>query len=857
MLLRLFSLILGVLALNGVSAQGYSNVAVQQGIQYQYTGAQYGGGISFYDVDGDGWDDITLGTASSGVLFYKNNNGEFAPGVYLLTLNTQIKQLLWADYDNDGDADLFVTNFNAPNRLYRNNGSIYNLEDVTVQAGLPLTSAMTFGCGFSDYDRDSDLDLYVCNYNNSVYSNYFYQNNGDGTFTDITTSAGVGDGYCYSFLPLFADFNNDMWSDLFVINDRTECSNSYWKNDQGTFVNQTQASGLVDNFFAMNNSAADYDLDGDLDIYVSNNPTGNRLYNNTNATFSNVASEAGVLTMDHSWASVWVDFDHDMDEDLYVSCSPFWGQPGQNRFYINQGNGTFFEGTSSSGFTGDTGSSHAAAVGDYNNDGNFDIFSVNDAPAYSRFFRSAESNNHWIKVTLEGVESNRDGIGTWIEAYAGGVKQIRFTHCGEGYMSQNSKSEIIGLAQNEIVDSLIIRWPSGIIDRFYDVQKNQSLNILEGSSADTGITTSDFQLCENGSVTLVGYGGVIYEWNNGVVNDTLIVTEPGTYFFTGYTAWGNSFISESVTIVGAPSIAAEIQTTNESCIGMNDGIVVINSSNGMEFSAIYINGLESNGTEELLAPGEYQLELYNSSGCMSNHSFIIEHATPIDITLNSGTIECYGETTEIEVIASGGNGGYVVDWNSIDPLNIPAGEYELSVLDELGCSSSISFSILQPDYLEIEIEVEAFTNDNAGTLELEIEGGTPPFIIQTFGPTGYFANSAYQTDLLPGNYTWIVVDANGCSISGNTSIDDLSIGVNELNKQAITIYPNPASESIGIQTTCNVYALKIRSCDGRIIENFCSNQPITHIDVSAFAPGVYLLDIATSCGNTIRKFAVQ
>jgi hypothetical protein len=401
MRLRLFSLILGVIALNGASAQGYFNVAVQQGIQHQYTGAQYGGGVSFYDADGDGWDDITLGTASSGVLFYKNNNGQFASGVYLPTSTAQIKQLLWVDYDNDGDADLFVTNFNAPNRLYRNNGSIYNLEDFTIQAGLPLTSAMTFGCGFSDYDRDSDLDLYICNYNNSVYSNYFYQNNGDGTFTDITVSAGVGDGYCYSFLPLFADFNNDMWSDLFVINDRTECSNSYWKNDQGTFVNQTQASGLTDNFFAMNNSAADYDLDGDLDIYVSNNPTGNRLYKNTNATFTNVASTAGVLTMDHSWSSVWVDFDHDMDEDLYVSCSPFWGQPGQNRFYINQGNGTFFEGTSSSGFTGDIGSSHAAAVGDYNNDGNFDIFSVNDAPSYSRFFRSAESNNNWIKVTLE------------------------------------------------------------------------------------------------------------------------------------------------------------------------------------------------------------------------------------------------------------------------------------------------------------------------------------------------------------------------------------------------------------------------------------------------------------------------
>ncbi|MDP4827022.1 MAG: T9SS type A sorting domain-containing protein, partial [Flavobacteriales bacterium] len=272
---------------------------------------------------------------------------------------------------------------------------------------------------------------------------------------------------------------------------------------------------------------------------------------------------------------------------------------------------------------------------------------------------------------------------------------------------------------------------------------------------------------------------------------------------------------------------------------------------------IYINGLESNGIQELLAPGNYQLELHNSSGCTSNHSFIIEHATPIDINLNSGTIECYGETTEIEVIASGGNGAFVVDWNSIDSLNISAGDYELSVTDELGCSNSISFSIYQPDNLEIDVDVEPLTNDNAGMLEIQIEGGTPPYIIQTFGPSGYFANSAFQPDLLPGSYTWIVVDANGCSISGNASIDDLSIGVNELNKQAITIYPNPATESIGIQTNCNIYALKILSCDGRIVENFSSNEPITHIDVSAFAPGVYLLDIASSCGNTIRKFAVQ
>lgn len=857
MLFRLSALGVGLLACIPVFSQSFTNVAVQQGIQFQYTGQEYGGGLSFYDVDNDGWDDLTLGTSGSGVIFYKNNQGNFAPGVYLLPSNAEVKQILWADYDNDGDADLFVTNFNAPNRLYRNNGNIYNLEDYTIQAGLPLTSALTFGCGFSDYDRDSDLDLYICNYNNSVYTNYFYQNDGDGTFTNITTAAGISDGYCYSFNPLFADFNNDMWSDLFVINDRMECSNSFWLNQQGTFYNQTQESGLTDHFFAMNNSAADYDLDGDLDIYVSNNPTGNRLYNNNNVVFTNVADTAGVLVMDHSWSSVWVDFDHDMDEDLYVSCSPFWSQPGQNRFFINQGDGTFSEGTSTSGFTNDIGSSHAAAVGDYNNDGHFDIFSVNDAPVYSRFFKGNASNNNWLKVTLQGVQSNKDGIGSWIEAYSGGIKQIRFTHCGEGYLSQNSRSEIFGFGQSNAVDSLIVKWPSGHIDRFYGNAANQSLVIIEGMTVASGILASDVVLCENSSIELIAYGGASYVWNTGVENDTLIVTEPGTYFFTGYTSWGNSYTSESVTIVGAPGILAEFQISHESCSEMNDGSISIASANGLEFESVLFNGQVSTGFESSLYPGNYLVTLENELGCITTTEISIFESPPLVLTIASEPIACHGSSTVLEASAVGGNGEYTYHWNTIDPSNVVAGVYEMSVTDQLGCTASTIFVIDQPSEIAVDIETTPLTNDLMGTITMNIAGGTPPFNIITFGPSGYTNNASEQSNLDAGLYTWIVVDANGCSLSGSTEIEDETIDVSELYGTDIKIYPIPTHDVLNITSQCELKKVVVFASDGKILAHHLPNRFQLAIDLSDFPQGIYFLEINDLCGTYSRKFVVD
>lgn len=481
-------------SINTTGQSFFHNVADSVGIFHTYGDGLFGGGLSFYDFDGDGWDDLTL-TSKYGesLSFYKNMGGTFeVAGTPFVANQSESKQVLWVDVDNDGDKDLFITgryfNGSQPNlartRLYENDGN-FNFTDITVSSGLPIEEAPTFGANFGDVNNDGWLDLLVMNRSgySSPYINHLYLNNGNGTFSDHTSAIPMDTTMI--FCGAFFDFDNDLDQDIYMAADKY-FGNPFFRNEgNAVFTEAGQISGAGISIDAMNVGVGDYDNNGYLDIYCTNtynSPDGGSklLRNNGNGTFDEVAVLAGVEYTSVGWGANWLDLDNDGDLDLYVSGTwPAYPQT-QSTCYVNDGTGTFS--MPNMGFVGDITASYTNAVGDFNNDGFPDIMVNNEGPDKSQLWMNHGGDSHWLKVKLEGIISNRDGIGSFIECYLDGQKTIRYTHCGIAYLAQNSGTEIFGLGQSMVVDSLKVRWLSGVVDVLYGVDADQVIQVMEGST---------------------------------------------------------------------------------------------------------------------------------------------------------------------------------------------------------------------------------------------------------------------------------------------------------------------------------------------------------------------------------------
>ena len=445
-----------------------------------------GNGISFVDYDDDGWDDISITTANGlQPQFYKNNSGTFtADFLNLPNLNYQTKQINWVDFDNDGDKDLFITSDTNGNRLLENDGS-FIFSDITISAGLPNANMFTFGSSWGDINNDGYLDIYVSNRDiTGVNSNKLYKNNGNGTFSDISVSAGV-DLVSLSFCSAFLDFNNDGYQDIYISNDKTYTTNVLYKNNgDETFDDVSQISETDIAIDAMSVTVEDFNSDGWVDMYITNGPQGNVfLKNNGDGTFVDIAETSGTLFNSLGWGASFLDAENDGDIDLYVSGEVNGSNPSyiSAAFYENLGN-EIFNIPSDAGFDGDTGSSLSNAIGDIDNDGSPEIVvSNNNNEDIFLWHNITISDNNWLKVKLEGTISNRDGIGSVMEIFSNGNKQYRHVLLGEGYLSQNSNTEIFGLGGQTSVDYLKVTWLSGIVDYFYNVSANQLIEVTEGT----------------------------------------------------------------------------------------------------------------------------------------------------------------------------------------------------------------------------------------------------------------------------------------------------------------------------------------------------------------------------------------
>lgn len=493
-----------------VNAQiSFEDVANEIGTAYSYGTSTWGGGVSFADFDNDGWDDLTFASEEgTEIYFLKNNDGIFNSISLNGISNTfKTKQVIWVDYDNDGDQDFFVTGFEGVNKFYKNDGDM-NFTDISSTIGFFQTDLFTYGVSFADMDNDGDLDAFISNRDGVAddQRNYLYRND-EGTYIDITASAGLSMSSHLSFCSIIFDYNNDGFQDIYISNDKPDNLNILYKNNgDGTFDDVSEYSGAGIGINAMTTTIGDYNNDGWFDIYITNTPEGNELLrNNGDGTFTNVAEATATTFNSVGWGAVFLDADSDGLLDLYVS-SDFDGSVGSflsAAFYHQQNNETFII-PENIGFQDDTRKSYTNAIGDIDNDGKPDIVVGNDIEPNFLWANTTVNENNWLKVKLEGVISNRDGIGNTIEINIDGQSQYRYTLAGEGYLSQNSFYEFFGMGNATEVDYVKVTWTAtGEIEIINNIAANQAITIQEGNgvlSVDNN-EVIDFKVYPNPSIT--------------------------------------------------------------------------------------------------------------------------------------------------------------------------------------------------------------------------------------------------------------------------------------------------------------------------------------------------------------------
>jgi hypothetical protein len=838
-----------------VNAQQLIDVTYDQGIQFFYYGIEYGGGVSFADFNQDGWDDLSLCQQGMAPSFFMNNNGEFESIPSFMTNTGEMKNMNWVDYDNDGDLDLFATRFEGPYTLMRNEGDMV-LTDVTASAGFPTSNLyLGYGSAWGDYDRDGDLDVYLSNYNapgfpNPTLTNLLFNNNGNGTFTNVTALAGVSNGSCYTFMSLWIDYDNDMWPDLLVTNDRSACDNYLYRNNRnGTFTDVSMESGIGNHFiFSMNANGDDVDNDGDLDTFISNNLTPHLYHrNNGDGTFTEAASDVGLYITDFGWSSQFFDFNNDTWLDLHICCKPFWQLQGQDLFFKNDGDGTFTNATAEVGLNGDASFTHSSAVGDFNNDGVSDLFVMNDDPVPSHLYQGPTTNNNYLKVNLHGTFSNTMGVGSWIECYAGGNKYVKYTYCGEAYLAQNSYTEIFGLGTISSVDSLKVLWPSGIVDTWYDLQVDQTIELSESESFVASIQyIGDIQFCPGESVILDAGVYESYLWNNGYDDRFLTVTQAGNYSCTVTHQNGFEILSDTieVSIFDLPQVEVEAEAI--SCYGFNDGeIHLIDLSEAGLDSISWNDGMYS-GTELLnVEPGIYNYWAVDLNGCATSGSLAI--IQPDSISANLTTIDniCFGYSDGQAVLETfGGTGELTLEWTSGTGENLVSGIYEVSVTDENGCAVTLPFTIEEPSQLIGQLTFgEASFVFGPGYASVDVFGGVAPYEVN-------WSNNM-ETDsiggLEPGIYACLVTDANGC-----TWEEIITIEYNDIDEtntiEKVNIYPNPVKDILFLNINQNEKydSVQLIDAEGKLLKvlPLNSSRGLAQMDVSFLSAGAYFIQIS-------------
>jgi len=467
----------------------FTNITEEAGLKDAPSGAC----IIWGDYDND--DDLDLYTgngdwdnwweAGSNIFYRNNGDGTFTDITKEAGLAENASSCTHAgfgDYDNDGIPDFYLYNpiLDPAKRiiLYHNDGK-GKFTDVTDKVGVkPVQDFSSWGGGFVDYNNDGNLDIY---FTSNAGQDSLYRNNGDETFTDVSDEASLGASN-FGPVAVWGDYDNDGDMDLFIAGGSVfgEKSLFYENMGDGIFNDVTNKAGIL--FSSHSAVFLDYDNDGNLDIYTVDGLSSSHLYrNNGNKTFTDIQAWNAGVGLSHGERVTACDYDNDGYMDIYAMQ---WMDSGRFLFH-NNGDGTFMDVAKELGIIRD-GPANGCAFADYDNDGFLDLYSC--SLWQHSLYHNEGNDNNWLKIRLVGSigdipvnikRTNKDGIGSRITVQAGKLSIIREinTGCSRGYIPTIAH---FGLGQNSKIDKLVIRWTSGQVTELQDIQANQFIVVKEG-----------------------------------------------------------------------------------------------------------------------------------------------------------------------------------------------------------------------------------------------------------------------------------------------------------------------------------------------------------------------------------------
>ena len=491
------------------------------------------GGAAAGDFDGDGSTDLIVTRLDGHDLLYRNlGDGTFeevSGTTGLERWNLPSNGAAWGDVDNDGDLDLFITTVgDTRHYLFINENGLF--AEQGVERGVAVDSGdrrIGFSASFGDYDRDGFLDLHVTEWRPSqlvgeaVAGVRLLRNLGaeaPGHFEDVTEAAGVQmEGIVsqtqseltegtFAFGSTFVDLDGDGWPELAVASD-FGTSRLFWNNRDGTFTDGTLQARVGTAQNAMGTTFGDYDADGDLDWFVTSifsvqrgspggdeegTKDGNRLFRNEgDRRFSDATDDADVRDGSWGWGAAFFDADNDGDLDLTMT-NGMEMMPGYHadamRYWENDGRGRFRSMSTAAGLD-DIEDGKGLLIFDADNDGDLDVFVVTNASA-PVFYRNTSSGiGGWLRVSLEGTISNRQGLGAQVSVFAHGLpEQIREAGVSSHFLGQSEDALHFGLREARSAD-VVIRWPaSGLVTTLNDVPANSWIQVTEGEAGFEDIT---------------------------------------------------------------------------------------------------------------------------------------------------------------------------------------------------------------------------------------------------------------------------------------------------------------------------------------------------------------------------------
>lgn len=482
------------------------------------------------DMNKDGLDDIVRVQTNGVNVDYQRADGTFSHQFYPVSFNNSPSwSICAADIDENGHTDLLFGGGQAVSFVMANaDGTGFTeYEDPAYIFSQRST--------FFDIDNDGDLDAFVCH---DIDLSHPYRNDGTGTMVEdqeLIHTVNLPGNYA----AIWVDYNNDSYTDLYITKCRggaqpgnpARTNGLYRNNGDGTFTEVGEEANMADNAQSWATVFEDFDNDGDFDAFIVNHDFANRfMLNNGDGTFTDIIETTGIAPGDlGAWENAAGDFNNDGYVDIFSELN--------NELYLNNGDLTF---------TGQSLTFDEGGIGDFNNDGFLDVV------RNSNVYLNDGNDNNWIKITTEGLVSNKDGIGSRVEIYGDFGRQIREIRAGQSFSPMSSHCAHFGLGQSTAVDSIVVLWPSGVRTVIENPAINTAHKVLEASctlDAEVIEVLGATELCEGEMVELAAPAG--YEqilWSTGDTNPTLEVTQPGSYGLVLLDEEGCAAVTENVTI---------------------------------------------------------------------------------------------------------------------------------------------------------------------------------------------------------------------------------------------------------------------------------------------------------------------